>query len=252
MKVLIIEDEPQAISALKQELRLNCPQLIVAGEAQTVEEGVSKIKKLKPDLIFLDIQLSDGLGFDILEKLDHINFKIIFTTAFSEYALRAIKFSALDYLLKPVNSKELKIAVAKSLEQKQLDLTSKLELVIKNQNSQIINKKIALQTSEGLFIYEVSNILKCSSEGNYTKMYFVNGKKILISKTLKELEKLLLSFNFARIHHSHLININHLVSFINKDGGYVIMNDKTTLPVSQRKKSVLIKRLEELNNLGQL
>lgn len=249
INALIIEDEPQAISALKQELALNCPAVIVLDTAQSVKEGIAKISALKPDLIFLDIQLSDGLGLDILQHFNQINFKIIITTAYSEYALQAIKFSALDYLLKPINSKELQVAVAKVIKENSLNLNKKIEAYIQNQQNKITNKKIVLQTSEGIFVHEIATILKCTSEGNYTQIYFTNDKRILISKTLKELEELLIPFNFERIHHSYLINLNHLKSYLHKDGGYVVMNDNSTLPVSQRKKTAFIKRLEMFNKL---
>ncbi len=242
MKALIIEDEPQAISALKHEIKLNCSEIISIETAQSVKNGINKIKNFKPDLIFLDIQLSDGLGFDILKKITKINFKIIFTTAYSEYAIQAIKFSALDYLLKPINSNELKLAVKKASIQNQKDIDYKVAAFLHNQNA--LNKKIAIQTTNGVFIHEISTIIKCLSNGNYTQIYLTNGKKILISKTLKDFEELLTPFNFERIHHSHLINLNHLISFNNKDGGYVIMSDNSTLAVSQRKKSSFLKRLE--------
>ena len=249
IQAIIIEDEPQAISALKLELALNCPNVNVKDTAQSVKEAINKIEKIKPDLIFLDIQLSDGLGLDILQHFKEVNFKIIITTAYSKYALQAIKFSALDYLLKPINTKELQNAVAKVVEENQPSLNQKIATYIENQHNLITNKKIVLQTSEGIFVHEISTILKCNSEGNYTQIYFTNDKRILISKTLKELEELLVPFNFERIHHSFLINLNHLKSYLHKDGGYVVMKDNSTLPVSQRKKTAFIKRLEMFNKL---
>jgi two-component system LytT family response regulator len=245
---IIIEDEPQAISALKQELALNCPEVFVKDTAQSVKEGISKIQKNNPALIFLDIQLSDGLGLDILDFFKEINFKIIITTAYSNYALQAIKFSALDYLLKPINSKELQQAVAKVMNEQQQFLNKKISNYIQNEQH-VLNKKIVLQTSEGYFIHEISTIIKCNSKGNYTQIYFTNNKRILISKTLKEFEDLLVSFNFERIHHSFLINLSHLKSYINKDGGYVVMSDNSTIPVSQRKKAAFIKRLDLFSKL---
>lgn len=246
MKALIIEDEAQAISALKAELKSHCPLIDVIGEAKSIKEGVNQIKSLQPELVFLDIQLSDGLGFEILNLYkDHL-FKVIFTTAYSQYAIKAIKFSALDYLLKPIDSEELVDAVNKALKSSKQDESIKIENFIQNQNENSTRKKIALQTSEGISIFELESILKCSAESNYTCIYFTNGKKMLLSKTLKEFEDLLCTSGFERIHHSHIININHLVSFINKDGGYVILSDKSTLPVSQRKKSNLITTLNNL------
>lgn len=246
MRTIIIEDEAQAVSALKSELKFHCPEIELVGEAKSVKEGVEIIKLLQPELIFLDIQLSDGLGFEILSIYKDYDFKIIFTTAYSQYAIKAIKFSALDYLLKPIDSEELKMAVAKAKEHSKEHDLAKIENLISNFKLNSNRKKIALQTTEGISIYEVDTILRCSAESNYTCVYFTNGKKVLFSKTLKEFEELLEKSGFERIHHSHIINLNHLVNFINKDGGYVVMSDKSTLPVSQRKKTNLI---HALNNL---
>ena len=246
MKTLIIEDEEQSISALKSEIAMHCPTLEIIGVATSVNEGIDKIKSLQPELVFLDIQLSDGLGFEILTACKDENFKVIFTTAYSQYAIKAIKFSALDYLLKPIDSQELTEAVEKAIPSSSKDTRSKIENFIYNQNQAPTRKKIVLQTTEGISIFEIDSILKCSAESNYTSVYFTNDKKMLFSKTLKEFEDLLCTSGFERIHHSHIINLNHLVSFINKDGGYVVLSDKSTLPVSQRKKSNLMGALSKL------
>jgi len=245
MNVLIIEDEEQSISALKSELEMHCSNLVLIGIAKTVKDGIAKIKSLKPELIFLDIQLSDGLGFEVLSAYKEHNFKVIFTTAYSQYAIKAIKFSALDYLLKPIDSLELVQAVNKALKTTKSDGSAKLETFIQNESQ--TRKRIALQTSEGISIFELESIIKCSAESNYTSVTFTNGKKILFSKTLKDFEEILCSNGFERIHHSHIINISHLVSFVNKEGGYVVLSDKSTLPVSQRKKANL---MVVLNNLS--
>lgn len=246
MKALIIEDESRAISALKAEIKRHCPQIEIVDTAKTVMSGIKKIRETKPDLIFLDIQLTDGLGFEILEATNSIDFKIIFTTAYSQYAIKAIKFSALDYLLKPIDAEELKLAVKKASLSSKKEIYQKMENFIQNQQSQNQQKRIALQTHEGYFLHELNTITRCNSEGNYTSIYFNNGKRLLVAKTLKEYEQLLTGYGFERIHNSHIINLNYLVSYINKDGGYVVMKDKTTLPVSQRKKGQLLKILEAL------
>lgn len=246
MRALIIEDEEQAISALKSELKTHCREVQIIGEAKSIKEAIQKIKTLEPELIFLDIQLSDGLGFEVLNLFKENNFKVIFTTAYSQYAIKAIKFSALDYLLKPIDSDELIAAVNKAMKSSKETEGIKIENFIQNQTEIPTRKKIALNSSEGITIYELETIIKCSAESNYTCLYFTNGKKTLVSKTLKDFEDLLCTSGFERIHHSHIINLNHLVSFVNKDGGYVILSDKTTLPVSQRKKSNLIGALGKL------
>ncbi|RZJ25053.1 MAG: response regulator transcription factor, partial [Flavobacterium sp.] len=193
------------------------------------------------ELIFLDIQLADGLGFDVLSAVDDYGFKVIFTTAYSQYAIKAIRFSALDYLLKPIDSQEL-IAAVRKAEKASLE-TERIKLANFIHNQQSPRKKLALQTSEGISVFDVGSIIKCSSESNYTCVYFESGKKMLFSKTLKEFEELLAPSGFERIHHSHLVNLAHLTQFISKDGGYVLLSDKSTAPVSQRKRAQLIDAL---------
>jgi len=246
MKTLIIEDEEQAISALKAEIRYHCPELEIIGVAQSVKDGIEKIRMLAPELVFLDIQLSDGLGFEILEALKEQRFGVIFTTAYSQYAIRAIKFSALDYLLKPIDGNELQSAVQKLQKMNSGEQHQKMEMFIQNQ-MHFAKKKIALPTSDGISIFELESIIRCSSEGNYTCVYFTSGKKMLFAKTLKEFEELLGQSGFERVHHSHIINLNHLTSYTNRDGGYVILSDKSTVPVSQRKKAQLLSILNNFN-----
>jgi len=245
MRTLIIEDEELAILALKEDISLHCKNLEVIGEAGSINDGIKKIKTLKPDLLFLDIQLSDGLSFEILKEFSNHNFKIIFTTAYNKYAIKAIKFGAIDYLLKPFNSQQVVEAVNRveklSLKEQQL----KLETLLNNQNNE--HKKIALQTTEGINIFEIDKILKCSADGSYTSVHFTNSKKMLFSKPLKEFEDILSNSGFVRIHHSHIINLNHVISFINKDGGYIIMSDNSTLPVSHRKRKQLVNALKNFN-----
>jgi two-component system, LytTR family, response regulator len=244
MRTLIIEDEDQAVSALKAEIKMHCTNLEIIGVAKSVKEGIQKIESLHPELIFLDIQLSDGLGFEILNSYKNNNFKVIFTTAYSQYAIKAIKFSALDYLLKPIDSEELIAAVSKAKKSEIETESLKMDTFIQNEST--TRKKIALQTLDGISVFDLESILKCSAESNYSCLYFTNGKKLLVSKTLKDFEELLCTSGFERIHHSHIINLNHLVSFVNKEGGYVILSDKSTLPVSQRKKSNLVNALNNI------
>lgn len=246
MKTLIIEDEEQAISALMAEIQYHCPELEIVGIAQSVKDGAEKIRTLEPELVFLDIQLSDGLGFDLLQLVKDKQFHLIFTTAYSQYAIKAIKFSAIDYLLKPIDGNELREAVQRAIQSSQQDYKKKLETFLQNQLN-FGKKKIALPTSDGISIFELESIIRCSSEGNYTCVYFVGGKKMLFAKTLKEFEEMLGQSGFERVHHSHIINLDHLTSYTNKDGGYVILSDKSTVPVSQRKKAQLLAILNNFN-----
>lgn len=247
MKTIIIEDEEQAISALISEINRNCPELEITGTAGKINEAINLIESTKPDLIFLDIQLTDGLGFEILKHFEKSTFQVIFTTAYSQYAINAIKFNALDYLLKPISSTDLKEAVSKIKNKPKHEFQIQIENFIKNQSLQNQKKKIALQTTQGIFLHEIQSILKCTSEGNYTHVYFTDGKKVLISKPLKDFEDMLCSYGFERIHNSHIINLNHLTSYIFKEGGYVILSDKSTLPVSKRKKASLMEYLSKIN-----
>jgi two-component system LytT family response regulator len=247
IRALIIEDEQQARAALRYELANNCPTVHILGEASDVRSGIEAIQEHRPDLIFLDIQLTDGLGFQVLEQTQDIPYRIIFTTAFSDYALKAIKFSALDYLLKPVDGEELRLAVEKTGQHQHANYQKQLDNFLSHQKKENIQKRIALTTSEGIHLYELKHIVRCSSEGNYTRFFFADGKKLMIAKTLKELEDLLCQYNFERIHKSHIINLDHLVSYINKDNGYVLLSDQSTIAIAQRKKAKLLSILNAFN-----
>ncbi len=247
MKAVIIEDEKQAINALKQELKENCPNVEVLATASKVKEAIDLISELNPELVFLDIQLKDGDGFDVLSAIGHYDFKVIFTTAYSNYAIQAIKVSAIDYLLKPIDSIDLIKAVEKAKNTNHLDLKNQINTLISNHNNPL-NKKIAIPTTHGISIFESNEILRIQSESNYSSIYFTNETKLLVAKTLKDFEELLRDNGFIRIHHSHIINLMHLKSYSNKDGGYVVLNNKTTLPISKRKKADFMSVLNAMNN----
>lgn len=247
MKAIIIEDENQAIVALKSELTIHCPEINIIGTATSIKSALTLIQKKTPELVFLDIQLKDGTGFDFLDALPDYSFSIIFTTAYSEYALNAIKVSAVDYLLKPIDSDELIDAVKKAKKNKLAEFNTQKEQEVQKAKVDVLTKKIAIQTSKGISLYELDSILRLQSESNYTAIYYANGKKEIVAKILREFEKSLSDLGFVRIHNSHIINLNHLQSYINKDGGYVILSDKTTIPVSKRKKSTLLNLLNNLH-----
>ena len=247
IRAVIIEDEEQARSALKQELELNCPNVKIIGEAGTVKTGLAIIADQKPDLVFLDIQLQDGSGFEILDQIKKPTFKLIFTTADSKHALKAFQFSAVHYLLKPILGSDLKEAISRINKTDGVDSFKVIENFIHNRHLPDPNKRIALQTSEGIQLVEVKNIIRCQSEGNYTTFHFTNAKRLLISKTLKDFEEMLSHLGFERIHISHLINLSHLVSYQNKGGGNVTMSDTSIIPVAQRKKSYLLDILNKIN-----
>jgi len=245
---ILIDDDANLRNGMKSFLARYAPEISIIGEADSVETGVATMQQLQPQVVFLDIQLGDGTGFDILEQLAAKNGKvtsnIVFITAHEQYAIKAFRFSALDFLLKPVDPEELQKVVGKI--KKVLDRNDNyahIDLLLENIRRKVDNfKRIALSTSDGIHLFEISDIIRCESEDNYTKFYIKNSKPILISKTLKEYEDLLTEHGFERIHQSHLINLSYLKSYIKKDGGYVIMADNSNLPISQRKKE----RLQEL------
>ncbi len=233
---------------MRELLAFYAPDIRIIGEAEDVETGVAAMYKLKPQVVFLDIQLNDGTGFDVLEQLAQKNGKttshIVFITAHEEYAIKAFRFSALDFLLKPVDPDELEMVVGKIrtvLEKN--NSYAHIDLLLENIRKKVDNfKRIALTTADGIHLFEVSDIIRCESEDNYTTFYIKNSKPIIISKTLKEYEDLLSEYGFERIHQSHLINLAYLKSYVKKEGGYIVMADNAQLPISARKKE----RLQEL------
>ena len=245
---ILIDDDQNLRNGMKMLLERYAPELSIIGEADSVESGVDAMRSLQPQVVFLDIQLGDGTGFDILESIANQNGKssshIVFITAHEQYAIKAFRFSALDFLLKPVDPEELKkvIEKIKGVLDKNVDYAH-IDLLLENIRKKVDNfKRIALSTAEGIHLFEISDIIRCESEDNYTTFYIKNSKPIVISKTLKEYEDLLTEHGFERIHQSHLINLSYLKSYIKKDGGYVVMADNSNLPISQRKKE----RLQEI------
>lgn len=245
---VLVDDDSNLREGMKALLNRYAPEIQIFGEAENVTNAVSVIDQLNPQVVFLDIQLADGTGFDILEKLTEKNGKIasqvVFITAHEQYAIKAFRFSALDFLLKPVDPEELQKVIEKIKNTvKKNDTFSHIDLLLENIRKKVDNfKRIALSTTDGIHLFEISDIIRCESTDNYTTFHIKNSKPILISKTLKEYEELLSEQGFERIHQSHLINLAYLKSYIKKDGGYVIMSDNSNLPVSQRKKD----RLQEL------
>lgn len=248
IRAIIIDDEPAAIASLQLEIRLHCPEIRIVAEADSVAEGIQIIQSTSPfDLLFLDIQMADGTGFDVLQNVDTERFKTIFTTAYSEYALRAIKFTPLDYLLKPIDAEELKTAVSKTLRQQQSNLQEQIRHYLTQLSPLQASPRVALATAEGIHLYYVKNIVRCASDGNYTTVFFEDKSKLLVAKTLKELETILAPYQFERIHKSHLINLEHMRHYYNRFAGEVEMSDGVLLPVAQRKKTQLLDLLNGLN-----
>ncbi len=247
LRAVIVEDEKRSRETLSGLLKLYCKNVEVVAEADGVKTGISAITEYKPDIIFLDIQMPDGSGFKLLEELEDYNFDVIFTTAYDQFAIKAIKFSALDYLLKPIFPDDLKVAVNKAEEkQKQQNLKPNIDALLGNYKGPREEPNIVLSTSDKVYVVKISEIVRCESSNYYTFFYFIDRKRILVSRTLKDNEELLSEYNFLRIHKSHLINLKYVTTFSRNERGFVLMADGSEVPVSRRKRE---KVLEILSNL---
>ena len=248
LRTIIIDDEKNAREAIAKIAKQHCDNISIIAFADDVESGIIAIKKYNPDLVFLDIKMPDGSGFDLLKEINDINFFTIFITAFNEYAVKAFKFSAIDYLLKPIDTNEFKLAVKKvEKAKKQQNTKMKLDVFLENiDNISKEVKKIVLKTSDSIHLINVNKILRCESDGNYTKFYFTNKTSIMVSKNLKEYYDMLKDYQFFRPHQSHIININFIKRYHKPDGGSLIMQDDSRVPVSTRKKDELMKIFESI------
>ncbi|MCD4725206.1 MAG: LytTR family DNA-binding domain-containing protein [Bacteroidales bacterium] len=239
---IIVEDEIRSRDTLRGLLKRYCKNVEIISEADSYRSGLAAIRELHPDVVFLDIQMPDGSGFKLLEELDEIKFEIIFTTAFDQFAIKAIKYSALDYLLKPIDPEEL-VSALKKVENKisKSKVNENIQVLLDNIKSRNADPhKIILSTFEKIHIIETDNILRCESDNYYTNFFLTDGKQILVSKTLKENEAMLGGHNFIRPHKSHLVNVKYIKGFLKNDGGYIEMTDGTHIPVSRRKREKII------------
>jgi two-component system LytT family response regulator len=225
-------------------LSLSKIELDIIGQADSVSSGIEILKRTKPNIVLLDINLADGTGFDILKKLDQISFKIIFITAHEEYAVQAFKFSAVDYILKPIVAGELIDAVERASKAIQREDTE-LKLGALFSNLEKI-KKIVLKTAESIHIINIKNIIRCEADVNYTTFYLENSEKLMVSKTLKEYAELLEPSGFFRTHQSHLVNLDHVLRFDKTEGGHLVMDDESIVPVSSRKRETLFSVFEKM------
>lgn len=242
-KTLIIDDESKARNALKNLLATHCQQIMVVGEADNVSAGVKAIHEFSPDLVFLDVQMPDGTGFDLLQQIGDVKFKVIFASAYDKFAIQAFRFSALDYLQKPVEPEKLIDACSRleTSDERYEELNKKLEVLLSNKNS---FEKITLPTLDGIIFVKIKEIIRCESDNNYTQFFLINKRKILVSKTLKDYDEMLTPFNFFRIHKSHLINLAFLERYKKGEGGSVIMEDGAELEVSRRRKEDFMNALQ--------
>jgi two-component system, LytTR family, response regulator len=249
IKAIIIDDEQMACEALFTVLTHEHTDINVVGQAANVAQGYKQIIELNPSLVFLDIMMPDGSGFDLLRRLPKINFKVVFVTAFDNFTIEALRFSAFDYLLKPINTHELALALARLRETvlQTDEISTKLQTFFTNLDEQERNKKkIILKTTNSIHLVPIGTIIRCEADANYTTFHFTNQPKLLISKPLKLFEEMLEEYGFLRIHQSHLINLGHLVRIDKVDGGTIVLTDNTSVPISVRKRDQVFKLLERL------
>ncbi|MBS1933270.1 MAG: response regulator transcription factor [Bacteroidetes bacterium] len=243
IKAIIIDDEKNCRDTLRWQLTKYCPQIEIIADADNAKSGLEIILDKKPQLIFLDVEMPGKNGFEMLEELKEIDFDIIFTTAFEQYAIRAIKFGALDYLTKPVDKDELVTAINKLKAKSNHTSLEQIKTMLSQLKPRrdISSQKIALPTLHGFELVLMANIVICESNSNYTNIRLANGQQLLISRTLKEIEDLLSIHPFFRVHHSFLVNLSYATRYIKGEGGSLILQDNLEVPVARRKKEDLLK-----------
>lgn len=244
IKAIIVDDEPKCCKTLAALLDRFCPEIEITAVCSNGLEALTKIQEQSPSLVFLDVEMPTMNGFEMLEKISTVNFHLIFTTSYDQYALKAFRFSAIDYLLKPIDRDELQRSVQKVVRQMQIPVPQQLEILMERikQPAKPVNK-IALSTLEGLQMIPVDSIIQCESDDNYTILLLKDKRKIVVSSTLKDIEELLEEYPFVRVHRSHLVNLNEIEKYLKGEGGYLIMSDGSSIDVSRSKKESLLKKL---------
>lgn len=249
INALIVDDEAKARETLSSILNKFFPEVNIVGEAHSVESAFQMVERTNPQVVFLDIKMGDGTGFDLLRRYHKIPFKVVFVTAFDSFAIEAFKFSAFDYLLKPINTKDLRRTIAnlrETVEEKE-DISLKIEAFMSNmENRDVSNKRIVLKTSNSIHLVNLSEALRFEADANYTWVYIQGQPQVLISKSLKYFEDMLKDFGFFRVHQSHLINLSHITRIDKVDGGVVILSDNSSIPIAVRKREMLFQMLDIL------
>ncbi|MFA5815818.1 MAG: LytTR family DNA-binding domain-containing protein [Bacteroidales bacterium] len=246
IKTIIVEDEHKSLLTLQTLLERYCPEIKVIGTGNCVEAGIRVLEELKPELVFLDIAMPDGDAFDLLNRIGKVEFEIIFITAYNDFALKAFEFSALHYLLKPINYMELQDAVQRYLKIRPVShIQSRLDIL----NSSLKNHfdKISLPSNDGLIIVEIQDIVRFEAAGNYSTVFLSKGESIIVTKTLNQFEEILTELHFIRIHNTHLINLRYVKKYQRGQGGVVTMNNGTPLKVSRTRKNEFIEGLRNLS-----
>ncbi len=248
IKAIIVDDEQHCIDRLKGLLAEHyAGKLQLLGEYDTVSKGAKAIKDLAPDLVFLDVQIHDQMGFDLLQEIGKIDFEVIFTTAYDKFAVQAFRFSALDYLLKPIDPDDLRLAINKLETKVNHNQVNRLEVLLENiRRGDKSAKKVIVPTISGFEVLEVAEIIRCQSDINYTTIFLKDRQKLVVAKTLKEFEEMLSAYNFFRVHNSHLVNLAYIKTYNRGKGGSVVLIDGTELEVSTRRKDEFLQRMAQM------
>jgi two-component system, LytTR family, response regulator len=238
IRCVLIDDESNSLEMMEWLLKTYCPQVQIEAMCNAAAKGIEAINKYKPDVVFLDIEMPHMNGFDMLEQFDKLSFDVVFCTAYDQFAIKAFKYSALNYLLKPVDPEDLKETIRRLEEKKTAPSMEQVELLLANikQASRPGTQRIALTTGDGMIFVPTQDILYCTAESNYTCVVLVGGKRILVSKVLKDIDETLSGPDFFRVHNSYLINLNHIKKYVRGEGGYIIMDDGANISISRSKR----------------
>ncbi|MEJ7647069.1 MAG: LytTR family DNA-binding domain-containing protein [Chryseolinea sp.] len=238
---MLIDDEPDCIRLLAMQLKEHCPQVNVVGQFTSSVEGLNAIRKIKPDVVFLDVEMPEMNGFALLEELDDIPFSLIFITAYNEFAIKAFRYSALDYLLKPLDSHELQEAVKKAEKRQRIDL-GQIEMLQSQMQRGKHPQKIAVPSQSGVAFIELKDLVYCEADSNYTKLFLTTGKNHLLSKTLREVQQVLEERNFLRVHRQFLVNLDHIKMYHKGEAAYLEMDGGPNIPVAKNQKERLVQK----------
>jgi len=238
IRSILIDDERNALEMMEWLLKTYCPQVEIVDMCTSAQQGIESINQHKPDVVFLDIEMPRMNGFDMLEQFDKLFFDVVFCTAYDQFAIKAFKYSALNYLLKPIDPDDLKSTVARIEERKSVPSKEQFQLLLQNINQPVKStpQRIALTTNDGMIFVPTTDIIYCEAESNYTTVVLANGKKVVVSKVLKDIDEALSGPDFCRVHSSFLINVNRIKKYVRGDGGYLIMDDDTNISISRNRR----------------
>jgi two-component system LytT family response regulator len=247
IRCVLIDDESNSLEMMEWLLKTYCPQVVIEAMCNSASNGIEAINKFKPDVVFLDIEMPHMNGFDMLEQFDKLFFDVVFCTAYDQFAIKAFRYSALNYLLKPVDPEDLKETVRRIEEKQASPSRDQIELLLQNirQTAKPTAQRIALTTGDGMIFVPTGDIIYCQAESNYTSVVLTGGKKVLVSKVLKDIDEALSGPDFFRIHNSFLVNMNHIAKFVRGDGGYVVMEDGATISISRSRRQEFMDMFEK-------